>query len=37
MSSKEAGPKDGAVRQAEWDAMKDWTLEREVGLLLDRY
>jgi glutamine synthetase len=26
-----------AVRQAEWDAMKDWTLEREVGLLVDRY
>ena len=26
-----------AVRQAEWDAMKDWTLEREVGLLVDCY
>lgn len=26
-----------AVRQAEWDAMKDWPLEREVALLLDRY
>jgi glutamine synthetase len=26
-----------AVRQAEWDTMKDWTLEREVDLLLDRY
>ncbi len=26
-----------AVRQAEWEAMKDWTLEDEVGLLLDRY
>ncbi len=26
-----------AVRQAEWEAMKEWTLEDEVGLLLDRY
>jgi len=26
-----------SVRQAEWDAMKDWTLEKEVDLLLDRY
>jgi glutamine synthetase len=26
-----------AVRQAEWDAMKDWALEEEVALLLDRY
>jgi len=26
-----------SVRRAEWEAMKDWTLEREVGLLLDRY
>ena len=26
-----------AVRQAEWEAMKDWDLEGEVKLLLDRY
>lgn len=26
-----------AVRQAEWDAMKDFTLEEEVKLLLERY
>jgi glutamine synthetase len=26
-----------AVRQTEWEHMKDWTLEKEVGLLLDRY
>jgi glutamine synthetase len=26
-----------AVRFAEWEAMKDWTLEEEVKLLLERY
>ncbi len=26
-----------AVRQAEWDTMKDWTLGKEVALLHDRY
>lgn len=26
-----------AVRQAEWEAMKDWDLETEVKLLLERY
>lgn len=26
-----------AVRQAEWNAMKDWQLEQEVKLLIDRY
>ncbi len=26
-----------AVRQAEWEAMKDWTLEQEVKLLIERY
>ncbi|TAE60739.1 MAG: glutamine synthetase [Nostocales cyanobacterium] len=26
-----------AVRQAEWEAMKDWELEDEVKLLLERY
>jgi glutamine synthetase len=26
-----------AVRQAEWNAMKDWQLEQEVKLLVDRY
>ncbi len=26
-----------AVRQAEWEAMKDWDLEQEVKVLLERY
>jgi glutamine synthetase len=26
-----------AVRQAEYEAMKDWSLEQEVKLLIDRY
>jgi glutamine synthetase len=26
-----------AVRQAEWEAMKDWDLEEEVKVLLERY
>lgn len=26
-----------AVRKAEWNAMKDWNLEQEVKLLLERY
>jgi glutamine synthetase len=26
-----------SVRRAEWDTMKDWTLDMEVALLLDRY
>ena len=26
-----------AVRQAEWEGMKDWDLDEEVKLLLERY
>jgi glutamine synthetase len=26
-----------AVREAEWNAMKDWTPDQEAKLLLDRY
>jgi glutamine synthetase len=26
-----------AVRKADWEAMKDWDLEEEVKLLLERY